>query len=153
MFTGAPEVGFVLYYKNFKRIKMKTRISLIAIILVTATIGAFAYWTFSAPSNVSPGTVAPATIPVINTATPLLNCDDVSGADTYVFQLSTASDFSSLIINQSVSSSQFQVPSSTLSDLSIYYMRVKAQDYNNNEPPGLVQDGDWSQTHRFQVDF
>jgi hypothetical protein len=58
--------------------------------------------------------------------TPLMDWNNAAFADSYMIQLARDSAFNSLIINQSVSLSQYQIGTSVLNYDSVYYWRVNA---------------------------
>jgi hypothetical protein len=60
--------------------------------------------------------------------TPTLNWADSAGAASYTVQVSTSSGFSSTIVNQSVTNSQYTIPNGTLSSYTTYYWRVNASN-------------------------
>jgi hypothetical protein len=62
--------------------------------------------------------------------TPVLDWSDSTGATTYTVQVSVSSDFSSTVVNQTVSSSQYTIPAGTLTSFTTYYWRVNASNVN-----------------------
>jgi hypothetical protein len=77
-----------------------------------------------------PSLVAPSSGASGTSCTPTLDWNDSTGATAYTVQLSVSSSFSSLVVNQTVSSSQYTVPAATLTSFTTYYWRVNASNVN-----------------------
>ncbi|KYK37615.1 MAG: hypothetical protein AYK18_09530 [Theionarchaea archaeon DG-70] len=60
--------------------------------------------------------------------TPTLDWTDSSGATSYTVQVSTDSGFSSTIVNQNVTSSQYTIPNGTLASFTEYFWRANASN-------------------------
>ncbi|MBU7033977.1 MAG: carboxypeptidase regulatory-like domain-containing protein, partial [Theionarchaea archaeon] len=74
--------------------------------------------------------VAPSSGASGTSCTPTLDWNDSTGATAYTVQLSVSSGFSSTVVNQTVSSSQYTVPATTLTSYTTYYWRVNASNVN-----------------------
>jgi hypothetical protein len=93
--------------------------------------------TLTAPSLLSPAAdarFAPGT--TIN-----FDWSDVSGAATYTIQVSTSSTFSTTVLNQTVTPSQYSTSTLPTADL---YWRVRANDASGKAGP-------WSSTRQFRI--
>jgi hypothetical protein len=62
------------------------------------------------------------------TCTPTLDWSDSTGATDYTVQVSTDSGFTSTIVNQNVTESNYTVPDGTLSSFTTYYWRANASN-------------------------
>ncbi len=74
--------------------------------------------TLTSPSNGATGT----------SCTPTLDWNDSAGATSYTVQVSTSDTFSTLLVNQTVTTSAYTIPSGTLSSTTPYYWRVNASN-------------------------
>ncbi|MBU7026360.1 MAG: carboxypeptidase regulatory-like domain-containing protein [Theionarchaea archaeon] len=92
----------------------------------------FAFQTSGAPQPPpdAPTLISPANGATDTSCTPTLDWSDSTGATTYTVQVSVASNFSSLTVNQTVSSSQYTIPSGVLTSFTMYYWRVNATNIN-----------------------
>jgi len=77
-----------------------------------------------------PGTtpilLTPASGITVSTLTPVLTCQPVSGAVKYRFQVATDPGFTSIVVNQEITSSQYQLQSGLLEGNHQYFWRAKA---------------------------
>jgi hypothetical protein len=89
-----------------------------------------------APSLLNPPNGASGT-----SCTPTLDWTDSTGATTYTVQVSVSSDFTSTLVNQVVSSSQYTIPSGVLMSFTKYYWRANATNVNGTSG--------WSPTWNF----
>ena len=87
---------------------------------------AFAYEEGPQPPPNPPSLLSPTNGASDTTCTPTLDWSESEGATTYTVQVSVASNFSSTVVNQTVSVSQYTVPSGTLTSFTTYYWRVNA---------------------------
>ena len=95
---------------------------------------------FAAPSLSSPTNGA-----INQSLTPTLSWGTVTGAGTYVVNVSTASDFSgsSAFFQEGITGLSASVSAGSLANSTIYYWRVVAEDANGNNP------GNFSLTNSF----
>ncbi len=96
--------------------------------------------------NMSPS--APQLISPLNNSnniilTPLMDWQDVFSANSYRIQIASDINFNTIVLNQSSTASQFQIPSSVLNNDATYYWRVNATNGNGT--------GDWSSVWNFRT--
>jgi hypothetical protein len=100
-------------------------------------------WSFTtiASAPPPPNLISPVNGATGVSATPTLDWSDVSGATGYEVQISFNSNFTSLVVDIDVTSSQYVVPSGTLGGTTLYYWRVNSRNAGGN--------GDWSTVFHF----
>jgi photosystem II stability/assembly factor-like uncharacterized protein len=76
--------------------------------------------------------------------TPLLDwSDDAANSSKYIVQVSTSYFFSNPVVSDSVTSSQYSVPSGKLANYEYYYWRVRGENYGGY--------GDWCEPWEFRT--
>lgn len=91
----------------------------------------------------APALVSPVNNSIGQSLTPTLDWNDITGALTYEVQVSTDSLFGTTLVNQTgLTSSQYTIPSSVLSNFTKYYWRARG---NNGTP------GPWSAVWHFRT--
>lgn len=76
----------------------------------------------------APNLQAPSNGATDTSCTPTLDWSDSAGAESYTVQVSTTSDFTSTLINQTVTTSAYTIPGGTLASTTPYYWRVNASN-------------------------
>lgn len=99
------------------------------------------YSYFKTAGITAPNLESPTYLATNVSLTPKLNWSDVSNASGYIVQLSNDYSFTTTLINQTVTVSEYQVPSSILNSSTEYYWRVKTL-MNSSE-------SDWTTRWRF----
>ena len=90
----------------------------------------------------SPGLSAPGNNASEIATTAVLDWDEIELADNYVVQLSDDQEFSNIIINETLSESQYEV--SGLESMTQYFWRVKATNSDS--------ESDWSEVYSFTTE-
>ena len=98
-------------------------------------------WNFTTTLQ-APNLISPANNSTGVTLTPTFNWGSVTGATSYNLQVSTQTNFSSTVINQTTSSTSY-LPTTPLSTGTQYYWRVKASSSSSSGP--------WSDTWNFMT--
>ena len=75
-----------------------------------------------------PTLISPANGSSDTSCTPTLDWSDSTGATSYTVQVSTDSAFTSTVVNQSTTASNYTIPNGTLSSHTVYYWRANASN-------------------------
>ncbi|MFA5010350.1 MAG: T9SS type A sorting domain-containing protein [Ignavibacteria bacterium] len=102
-------------------------------------------WNFSTQGSlIGPVLNSPANGSSILSFVPVLDWGDLSGATSYIVQVSLNNNFSSFVVNQSgLVSSSYQIPAGTLNGNTTYFWRARGVTEAGN--------GDWSAVWSFRV--